>query len=138
MMIPDALYPARRGATDSEALFLVAMAEGLETDPKGALERAAARFIALARAKGAAPHLRLTAALSDGQRLYAVRYATDAAAPSLYHRWSDTRGGRAVVSEPLEAEEGGWQEVAASTFCTFDGETVTVEEFYPCRLALAA
>jgi glutamine amidotransferase len=138
MMIPDALYTARRGATDSEALFLVAIAEGLETDPKGALERAAARFIALARAKGAAPHLRLTAALSDGQRLYAVRYATDAAAPSLYHRWSDTRGGRAVVSEPLEAEEGGWQEVAASTFCTFDGATVTVEEFYPCRLAIAA
>ena len=138
MLIPDALYPARRGATDSEALFLVAMAEGLEDDPKGALERAAARFIALARSKGAAPHLRLTAALSDGNRLYAVRYATDAAAPSLYHRWSDTRQGRAVVSEPLEAEEGGWQEVAASTFCTFDGQHVTVEEFYPCRPALAA
>lgn len=138
MLIPDALYPARRGATDSEALFLVAMAEGLDADPKGALERAAARFIALARAKGAAPHLRLTAALSDGARLYAVRYATDAAAPSLYHRWSDTRRGRAVVSEPLEAEEGGWQEIAASTFCTFDGAKVTVEEFYPCRHALAA
>jgi glutamine amidotransferase len=138
MMIPDALYPARRGATDSEALFLVAIAEGLDADPKGALERAAARFITLARAKGAAPHLRLTAALSDGEKLYAARYATDAAAPSLYHRWSDTRQGRAVVSEPLEAEEGGWQEVAANTFCTFHGETVTVEDFHPCRLAAAA
>lgn len=138
MMIPDSLYPARRGATDSEALFLVALAEGLDADPKGALERAAARFITLARAKGAAPHLRLTAALSDGQRLYAVRYATDEAAPSLYHRWSDTRRGRAVVSEPLEAEEGGWQEVAACTFCTFDGDRVSVEDFYPCRLAAAA
>jgi len=76
--------------------------------------------------------------LSDGQRLYAVRYATDAAAPSLYHRWSDTRGGRAVVSEPLEAGEGGWEEVPPYSFCTFDGETAMVEDFLPCRLAAVA
>lgn len=138
MMIPEALYPHRKGATDSEALFLVAIAEGLEDDPRGALERAAAQFIRLARAKGQGPHLRLTAALSHGERLYAVRYATDDAAPSLYHRWSDTRGGRAVVSEPLEAEEGGWEEIPSSSFCTFDGAEVRVEEFLPCRLAAAA
>lgn len=138
MMIPEELYHQRKGATDSEALFLVALAEGLDSDPRGALERAAARFIRLARQKGAAPHLRMTAALSDGQRLYAVRYATDDAAPSLYHRWSDTRQGRAVVSEPLEAEEHGWEEVPAASFCTFDGEGVTVEDFLPCRLATAA
>jgi predicted glutamine amidotransferase len=117
MMIPDGLYGARKGATDSEAIFLV---------------------IALARAKGALPHLRLTAALSDGHRLYAVRYATDDHAPSLYYRWSATRGGMAVVSEPLEAEEGGWHEVPASSFCTFDGADVKMEEFLPCRLAAAA
>ncbi|WP_431299828.1 class II glutamine amidotransferase [Tabrizicola sp. BL-A-41-H6] len=138
MMIPDVLYPQRKGATDSEALFLVALAEGLDHDPRVALERAAARFIRLAREKGTAPHLRLTAALSDGKNLYAVRYATDDAAPSLYHRWSESRGGMAVVSEPLEAEEGGWIEVPASSFCTFDGETVLLEEFMPCRLAAVA
>lgn len=138
MMIPEALYPHRKGATDSEALFLVAVAEGLEQDPRAALERAAARFIALARAKGAAPHLRMTAALSDGKRLYAVRYATDDAAPTLYHRWSDTRGGMAVVSEPLESDEGGWTEIPPASFCTFEGQGVKVEPFLPCRLALAA
>jgi glutamine amidotransferase len=138
MMIPDSLYGARKGATDSEAIFLVALAEGLDGDPRGALERASARFIGLARAKGALPHLRMTAALSDGHRLYAVRYATDDHAPSLYYRWSATRGGMAVVSEPLEAEEGGWHEVPASSFCTFDGAHVKVDEFLPCRLAAAA
>jgi predicted glutamine amidotransferase len=138
MMIPDDLYPARKGATDSEALFLVAIAEGLADDPRGALERASARFITLARAKGQGPHLRMTAALSDGKRLYAVRYATDEAAPSLYYRWSDSRGGMAVVSEPLEAEEDGWCEVPEASFCTFDGPDVTVEPFLPCRLAQAA
>ena len=138
MMVPDHLYPHRKGATDSEALFLTAVAEGLDADPRGALERASARFIRLAREKGAAPHLRMTAALSDGQRLYAVRYATDDAAPSLYHRWSDSRGGMAVVSEPLEADEGGWTEVPAASFCTFEGESVGIEPFLPCRLAAAA
>ncbi|MCB6177228.1 class II glutamine amidotransferase [Rhodobacter sp. Har01] len=138
MLIPEALYTHRKGATDSEALFLVALAEGLDDDPRAALERASARFIALARAKGALPHLRMTAALSDGRRLYAVRYATDEAAPSLYYRWSDTRQGMAVVSEPLESDEGGWTEVPAASFCSFEGDAVRVEEFRPCRLALAA
>lgn len=137
MMIPDTLYPSRRGATDSEALFLVALAEGLEDDPRGALERAAARFIRLSREKGTAPHLRLTAALSDGRRLYAIRYATDDRAPSLWHRWSDRRGGRAVVSEPLESDEGGWEEVPAHSFCCFEGSEARIQPFHPCRLAAA-
>jgi predicted glutamine amidotransferase len=135
MMISEDVYHARKGATDSEALFLVACAEGLDADPRGALERAAARFIALARARGALPHLRMTAALSDGKRLYALRYATDDAAPSLYHRWSASRMGMAVVSEPLEVEQGGWVEVPPNSFCSFDGPEVRVEDFLPCRLA---
>lgn len=138
MMITEGLYGARRGATDSEALFLVAISEGLGGDPRGALERASARFIGLARAKGCLPHLRMTAALSDGKRLYAMRYATDDAAPSLYYRWSATRGGMAVVSEPLEAEEGGWNVVPPNSFCTFEGEAVKIETFLPCKLAQAA
>jgi glutamine amidotransferase len=138
MMIPDALYCSRRGATDSEAIFLVALAEGLDGDPRGALERASARFIALAREKGAAPWLRLTAALSDGQNLYAVRYATDDRAPTLYYRWSETRQGMAVVSEPLEDGEGGWVEVPAGSFCTFRGAEVAVAAFDPQPMQAAA
>ncbi|MDG1282002.1 MAG: class II glutamine amidotransferase [Pseudorhodobacter sp.] len=138
MMIPDSYYPHRRGATDSEALFLVALAEGLEDDPKGALLRAVARFEALSREKGAAPHVRMTAALSDGEKLYALRYATDDLAPSLYHRWSDTRGGRAVVSEPLDVNEDGWQKIPASSFCVFDGQEVALSPFNPVQAAQAA
>ena len=138
MMIPDALYPHRKGATDSEALFLAALGEGLDDDPRGALERAVSRLELLSRTKGTAPHVRLTAALSDGTTLYAVRYATDDAAPTLYHRWSDTRGGMAVVSEPLETGEGGWTPIAAGTFTEFNGDSVRVLPFAPKRLAEAA
>jgi len=53
MMIPESLYDFRKGATDSEALFLLALAEGLERDPKGAYERAVGQLEALSRASGA-------------------------------------------------------------------------------------
>ena len=138
MLIPDHLYPHRKGATDSEALFLVALGEGLAEDPKGALERATAAMEALSRTKGAAPHVRMTVAFTDGRRLYAVRYATDDAAPSLYHRWSDTRAGRAVVSEPLDAGQC-WEPIPPGSFCTFDGTEVRVEPFVPrCRSRAAS
>ncbi|MCB2129221.1 MAG: class II glutamine amidotransferase [Rhodobacteraceae bacterium] len=137
MLIPDDLYPNRKGATDSEALFLIALAEGLEKDPRAALERATARLEALSRARGTTPHVRMTVAFSDGVRLYAVRYATDDLAPSLYHRWSDTRSGRAVVSEPLEAGEC-WDAVPPGSFCTFEGETVRIEPFAPQILSQVA
>ena len=137
MMIPDALYAHRRGATDSEALFLVALGEGLDLDPKGAIERATARMESLSRQKGAAPHFRMTAALSDGEKLYAVRYASDEHAPTLYHRWSDSRSGRAVVSEPLETGEC-WDAVPPGSFCTFDAGQVKIEPFAPRLLEQAA
>ena len=138
MMIPEGLYANRKGATDSEALFLIALAEGLDVDPQGALERATARLVRLSRAKGLAPHLRLTAAFSDGETLYAVRSATDDKAPTLWHRWSSARQGRAVVSEPLEAEEEGWEVIPQGSFCTFRGDTVDIRPFAPEALAVAA
>jgi predicted glutamine amidotransferase len=118
LLIPDAFYGHRKGATDSEALFLIALGEGLATDPQGAMSRAIARMADLAARRGSAPHVRATCGFSDGVRLYALRYASDDQAPSLYHRWSSTRQGRAVVSEPLETDEGDWIEVPPNSFCT--------------------
>ena len=136
MMIPDPLYPQRKGATDSEALFLLALAEGLDDDPYGAMSRAIARLVALSRAKGGAPHLRLTAALSDGEVLYAIRCASDDQAPTLYHRWAGQ--GRSVVSEPLEADGPGWEAVPPGSFCTFRGESVEIRPFTPEAVSKAA
>ncbi|MDO5621947.1 MAG: class II glutamine amidotransferase [Paracoccus sp. (in: a-proteobacteria)] len=138
MLIPDDLYEHRKGATDSEAFFLAAVADGLDHDPQGAMARTAARFEGLARARGELPYVRLTAAFSDGQRLYAIRYASDDAAPTLFHRWSDSRGGRAVVSEPLEQDEADWSEIPAGSFCVFEGRQVSVTPFAPALTEVAA
>ena len=129
MAIPDALYGCRKGATDSEALFLIALGEGLDSDPVGAMSRAMSRLEAMSRASGQAPHLRASAAFSDGTRLYALRYATDEIVPSVYYRWSEVNVGWAVVSEPLEAGEGGWTALPAGHAACFEGERVTVMPF---------
>jgi predicted glutamine amidotransferase len=128
MMIPDALYPHRKGATDSEALFLVALAEGLDTDPAAALARAVARFETLSRARGQGG-VRLTCAMSDGHTLYAARYATDGEAPTMYHRWSKSLQGRAVVSEPLDLSEQDWTRVPDNSFATFTSTGVDIAPF---------
>lgn len=137
-LIPDELYPQRKGATDSEAFFLCALGEGLDNDPLGAMARATARFEALARDRGTAPFVRLTCAFSDGRRLYALRYSSDDQAPTLFHRWSPSRGGRAVVSEPLETDETDWLEIAPGSFCVFEGETASVTRFVPAAARVAA
>ena len=137
MMIDDALYGQRRGATDSEALFLIALGLGLEREPCAALERSVGLLEEVARVHGQAPFCRLTAALSDGVSLYAVRYASDALAPSLYYRRDAQRGGWAVVSEPLEEDGADWTPVPAGSFCRFDKAGHEIRPFGPTSLDLA-
>lgn len=131
MMIEDTYYTHRKGATDSEALFLIALGEGLDTDPIGAMARAVAKMESLARKSGVLPFMRFSAALCDGARLYAFRYASDDKAPTLYHRWSTSRKGWAVVSEPLLDGEGGWTAQAAGSACVFERDRVEHLPFAP-------
>jgi len=137
-LLPAAFAAQRQGTTGSEALFLMALAEGLDDDPRRALEHAVARLMLLARARGEAPRLRMTAALSDGQRLYTVRYATEGVAPPLRHQWSARVGGRAIRSGPVAGDRAGWDELPEASFCTFDGRAFRVEPFLPYGLAAAA
>lgn len=107
--IADAFYPSRVGTTDSEALFLMAMSRGLEHDPVGALAGTLARIRAMMAAAGIAEPLRVTAAVSDGARLYACRYASDGRPPTLY--WRREAGAIQVVSEPLDRRREVWNAV---------------------------
>ncbi|WP_371168734.1 class II glutamine amidotransferase [Aliiroseovarius sp. 2305UL8-7] len=131
MAIPDALYASRKGATDSEVLFLLALGEGLDNDPAAALERAARKLAEQSRASGTSPYMRLSVAMSDGKRLWAARASSDHIAPSVYYRWSASRHGWAVVSEPLEHSEEGWIELAPGHIACFDGADVTIAPFQP-------
>ena len=108
-LIPDELYEARQGSTDSEAIFLMALAQGLAEDPLGAMARTLAQVRALARAAEIDEPLRFTAAFTDGESLVAYRWACDGRPPSLY--WRESAGALLVVSEPIDADRAGWREV---------------------------
>ena len=108
-MIPDDLYDARLGTTDSEAIFLAALGQGLETDPVGAMARTLRTVRALMVEAEVTEPLRFTAALTDGEDLYAFRWACDGCPPSLYVR--KAAGGLTIVSEPIDGQREGWREV---------------------------
>lgn len=113
MGITDTLYAHRRGATDSEALFLTALGLGLVDAPLEAMGAAIRKISALAQEIDTTPHMRFTSCWSDGQTLYAARHASDLRAPSLYYRRSEE--GTLVVSEPLDSDSDMWTEVPPDT-----------------------
>ena len=84
--IAPELYRQRRGTTDSETFFYLLLTNGLEDDPAGALARTVALIEAARRGAGIDEPLRLTAAFTDGSRIFAVRYSSDRSSPSLYYR----------------------------------------------------
>ncbi len=108
-MIPDALYAARTGTTDSEAIFLAALGRGLDHDPVAAMQTTFAEIAALMSDGGVTDALRFTATLTDGETLWAFRWSTDARPPSLYYK--PMPGGLLLVSEPIDGVRGNWQSV---------------------------
>ena len=123
--LPDDLYRHRDGTTDSEAIFLHLLANGVETDPHGAMEKTIRIVEDCIAEAGSEEPFRMTTAFSNGDTLYAARYSTDPDPPSLFYRQGDDS--TLIVSEPFGANSDGWRLVDASTMieCAADG-TVSV------------
>lgn len=109
-LLPDDLYNHRIGTTDSEVIFLLALANGLAQDPVAAMTRSIEQVMEVMQAKKARGPFRMTAPVTDGQRFYAFRFSSDDQPPSLYFA-SDAES-LTVVSEPLDEEDAsGWCEI---------------------------
>ena len=124
-LIPAELYEYRYGATESEAIFLIAMGLGLEQNPIKAMESAVELVQALAEKKGERPYMRFAACWSDGERLFAARLASDRLAPSLYVK--KCTDGHIISSEPLENGCADWLEVPA-------GKAIEIRDRRPLTL----
>lgn len=133
--IPDALFQHRQGTTDSEVIFLLLLSNGLQENPQLACATTL-RFIEgiMQRAQQTEP-LRVTAAFSDGQRVYALRHASDATPETLYVRRRRRSEGTLVVSEPLDDGRDDWEAVPPQSFVTLSPDGMSIEPF---RLAAAA
>jgi glutamine amidotransferase len=106
-MIPDAAYANRVGTTDSEAIFLSAMARGAAADPIGAMAATLSEITSMMEDCGSCEPLRFTAALTDGRDIHAFRWASDNKAPTLY--WSEASGRLLIVSEPIDDTRDHWR-----------------------------
>jgi predicted glutamine amidotransferase len=129
--LDPAVVDAVEGSTDSEVLFGLARTFGMEDDPLGALERAVGFIETTGWAKGVEHPMQGTLGLTDGERLWAVRYSTAHQSRSLFisqdvdtlrqlHPDSERLRGlsadaRVVVSEPVSDLPGAWLEVAESS-----------------------
>jgi glutamine amidotransferase len=131
LAVDPALFPAIAGSTDSETLFYLAIGNGLEDDPLGAMERAVGLIEQTAANHGIEKPVQMTVGIADGERLWAIRYASDQVPRTLFvsedvdavrrlHPENPrlrelTEGDTIVVSEPLVDLSGAWREIPEST-----------------------
>ncbi len=142
------LFPGIQGSTDSELLFHLALTHGLEDDPLAALERAIGLVEATAARRGIEHAIQASIGVSDGERLWAVRYSTEGSSRTLFmsadahtvkqlypenanlQRMRDTD--RLVVSEPFADLPGAWHEIPESTALTvLPGGAHELRPFHP-------
>ena len=127
LAIDPALYPEIKGHADTEVLFMLALTFGLEDDPPSAIERAIGLVESVAEGHGVTGAFQGTVAATDGETIWAVRYASQGEARSLYYTTDVptlralypqrelftqvSEEARLIVSEPLGDVEGVWNEV---------------------------
>lgn len=143
LAVSPGLFSQILGTTDSEAMFYLALTFGLEADPLGALARMAGFVEEAGRKRGLSEVLWMTVAVSDGTSIWAVRYASDGDAPTLYYsRDMDdvyrinpalrSRLGpstRFVVSEPIGAFAEAWQAVPQNSTLRVRNGEIEVKPF---------
>jgi predicted glutamine amidotransferase len=143
---PD-LFRGIKGTTDSELMFHLALTFGLQEDPVGGLERMAGFVESLGAEAGITEPLQMTVGVTNGERLWAARYASGPVVNTLYYSADVeslrelypanerlahfTADARAVVSEPLTELPGLWHEVPAGSALVVDKGKVDQLPFRP-------
>ena len=143
-LIADDLYAFREGSTDSEVIFYLLLTNGVAEDVHAAFARTCRQIGEAMAAYGIIEPLRLTACLTDGERLYALRHSSDRASPTLFYalgggisvdqgccRFESSQGDVLVLSEPLDAIEAVWHEVPEGHMLTTSGGRVELHPFDP-------
>jgi predicted glutamine amidotransferase len=135
-MLDDELFSARAGTTDSELLFMLALQFGLCQTPMSAMAETISFVESLSEHLTGSALLRFTAAFSDGKALYAIRYATDSRAPTLYAAPLGSGRGYCLVSEPLNDDVDCWAEIPNGSAVTVTASGVDVSLFQPEKRAV--
>jgi predicted glutamine amidotransferase len=151
MAVDESLYPEIEGSTDTETLFYLALTFGLADDPPTAVARAVGFAEHVGRRHGVDYPVHMTVATSDGESIWAFRYSSEKATSSLFYSTdiaqlrqlhpelavldqlgTDTRF---VVSEPLRALPGAWNEVPESSWALVRPGEQQIQPFQPAVMA---
>jgi predicted glutamine amidotransferase len=136
------LYPHIKGTTDSETFFYLALTYGLEDNPKAALQKMVQRVQAISAKHHSDGHMNLSCALSDGHKLYTLRFAIGDKPNSQFYSSNPEcftdfdpeateipANSTLVVSEPLDRLSDKWTEIPENSFVTIENDKVKVEAF---------
>jgi glutamine amidotransferase len=154
LAIDPALFAGIQGSADTEVVFRLALTFGLEDDPLAALEATVGFIEATADSRGVKGAVQATFGVSDGESLWAVRYASADTPRSLFvsadaetirhvhpeiERFKQlTADDRVIVSEPFSDLPGVWNEVPVSTAVTVRGGGFLEERPFSPRAPRAA
>jgi len=136
-LIDGDYYRERLGTTDSEALFLIALSHGLREDPLGGFTSALSKILSIQRAGNVTEPTRVSAALSDGRSIWALRYSSDGRSPTMYvgapfhgPHGADAAHITTIASEPFDTQEDHWRAVEEGTFLHIRDGAVTQTKIY--------
>jgi glutamine amidotransferase len=135
------------GSTDSEVLFHLALAMGLDDDPVAALEGAVGAFEEVGRRNGVEHPVHATIGLSNGAGLWVVRYSTWGSSPSVFVS-ADVQAARMlypgnarlqrlrdddhiVAFRPFADMPGAWDELTEGTMLVIAGGRAERRMFRP-------
>jgi predicted glutamine amidotransferase len=154
LAIDPSLYPEIEGSTDSEIFFYLALTLGLEDDPPRAVQDAVGFIEATGRSHGVEHPIQMTVATTNGESIWAFRYASAGRARSLFFstdlktlkmlypddaRFQDLdEESRLVVSEPLGSLVGAWNEVPESHWGVIQPGQDELHTFTPTEVAATA
>ena len=154
LAIDPSLYPEIEGSTDSEVFFYLALTLGLEDDPPRAVQDAVGFIEATGRSHGVEHPIQMTVATSNGESIWAFRYASQGRARSLFFsteletlkmlypedaRFQDLDDeSRLIVSEPLGSLVGAWNEVPESSWGVIQPGRDELHSFEPTRVSAPA
>lgn len=144
LAIEPSLYPCIRGNTDSETFFLLALTYGLMSDPKRALQRLVDKVLTELEKEDKDGVLNLSFAISDGSKLYTLRYSHNEAPMTQFYSTNRAcikdfdsdenpdipNGCTVVVSEPLDSINENWKSIDTNTFTTIVKNEVHTETFF--------
>ena len=141
MLIAPEFYPCLQGSTDSEVFFYILLSMGLEDDAEEAFRRAVGVVLDTMRRSRVDDTLTMTAAVSDGSVIHALRFASDGQAPSLYYGCGAevfaADGATAVeaantiliLSEPLDQAHDKWVAVPQSHILMASDGGIALSDF---------